>query len=296
MTRRADLDARIVRAAREAGAELLAPLAVKGLERSGDGLLVHTDGDALRCARVVAADGATGPTARLAGWGELPRRVPALESEVEVPAEALERFAGTARFDFDVPADGYAWVFPKRAHLSIGCVTTRASGRALRETLEAYLARVGVARPLRREDHAALIPIAPRAGVLARDAVLLVGDSAGLVDALTCEGLGHALESGVLAARAILEAGPEPGGAERRYQRSLNCNILPELRRARLLGRLVYGAPRLRDALFRRLGGRLARAMGELIAGERSYAELLGTPGNWLRGASGLLRGPAGDR
>lgn len=288
MTRRADLDARLVAGAREAGAELCSPCAVRGLERRGEGIVaLHTERGVFASSVVVAADGAVGVTASAAGFPALPRRVPALESEIGVPPEVLERFAGTARFDFDRPRDGYAWVFPKRDHLSIGCLATRRGGKGLRRTLETYLEHLELGPLASREDHGALIPVRPRPGPLARRGVLLVGDAAGLVDPLTAEGLGNALSSARLAAAALEEGLATPGVAERAYTAALAAELLPELARARLLARLTYSAPRARDLFFSLRGDALAEAVCRLIAGETTYRAALGTPRHWL----GLLTG-----
>jgi len=284
MTQRADLDAWIVAEAREAGAELCAPCAVRALERRGErSIALHTDPGTFTSSAIVAADGAVGVTASAAGFPALPHRVPALESELGVARGVLERFAGTARFDFDRPRDGYAWVFPKRDHLSIGCLATRGGGKELRRTLEAYLEHLELGPLASREDHGALIPVHPRPGPLARDGVFLVGDAAGLVDPLTAEGLGNALASARLAAEAI-EEGLEV--AERSYDAALAAELLPELARARALARLTYSAPRARDLLFRLRGEVLAEAVCRLIAGETTYRAALGTPRHWL----GLLK------
>ncbi len=283
MTQRADLDAKIVECAREAGAVLFAPREVKALERAGRRLVLRTDAGPIESAAVVAADGAVGVTARAAGFPDLQRRVPALECEIGVEEHVLTRFRGTARFDFDVPRDGYAWVFPKRRHLSIGCLATRTGGATLRRTLEEYLARLQLG-PLRsREDHGALIPLRPRPGPLACDGVFLVGDAAGLVDPLTGEGLSHALASARLAAMALDEGLGTNELAERHYRKTIAAEILPALALARPLARLVYGAPRLRDLLFRWRGVSLAEAVCRLIAGETTYRSALGTPRNWRR-------------
>src|SRR5258707_852687 len=74
---------------------------------------------------VIRADGATSPMAARLGWRPVPRRAPALEAEVTVPAPVFARFAEAARFDFGAVPGGYGWVFPKRAHLSIGVAATR---------------------------------------------------------------------------------------------------------------------------------------------------------------------------
>ncbi len=122
MTMRAELDQRLLDAALSDGAELRAPCELRGLRSVRGGVALQTTLGELRARYAVAADGALSPTARAAGWPEHRRGVPAIESEIRIDPTSFERFSGSARFDFGVPATGYAWVFPKREHLSVGCL------------------------------------------------------------------------------------------------------------------------------------------------------------------------------
>ncbi len=287
MTMRADLDRRLVEAAREAGAELLAPWTLDGLSPDGDGFALRTDRGVLGARYLVAADGAAGRTAGAAGWPAQRRAIPALESEVEVSPAEHRRLAGSARFDFGVVDGGYAWVFPKRRHLSVGCLSIARPAPALRRALEDYLARLGLDGPRRREDHGFVIPLEPRPPVRGR--VLLTGDAAGLADPVTCEGISFALLSGRLAARALVEGFERPAAAAAAYRRLLRP-VVAELRVARVVARLVYGHPRLRAALGRRAGRQLAEAMADVMTGAATYRGLLTRPRNYLRLAARCAR------
>jgi len=290
-TMRADLDQRLLAAALEAGSELEAPRELKGLQRAGEVLTIETERGPLRARYVVAADGALSRTARAAGWGPGPRDIPAIEWELRVAARERERFAGCARFDFGAIEGGYAWVFPKHEHLSVGCLSTRRRARDLRRALEGYLARLDLVGE--REEHGFVIPLAPRAATLARDGVLLVGDAAGLVDPVTCEGISFALSSGRLAAESIVRA--RAGGREacREYASALARTILPELSAARGLARLLHGHPRLRAAAFSRAGRALCEAATDVVAGRSTYRALLRRPRSWLKLLALGLQPPA---
>ena len=232
---------------------------------------------------MVAADGAFSRTARAAGWDENSHLVPAVESEIEVDDATHERFRDEARFDLGVPVHGYAWVFPKREHLSIGCLTTAPGKRQLRRTLDGYLQQLGITRIGRREDHGYAIPVRPRSTVLARDGVLLIGDAAGLADPVICEGITHAVASARCAAEAVIEHFESRTGVHAAYQRALAAEILPELTLSRFLSRLLYDHPSLRRAVFNRVGRPLCEAVAEIIAGRQTYRSLLRRPANYLR-------------
>ena len=100
---------------------------------------------------------------------------------------------------------------------------------------------------------------------------LLAGDAAGLVDAITREGIFFALLSGRYAAEALAQGGRGPA----EYTARLRAEIYPELARA---ARLKTGF--FRGAFTALLVDALARSrpvrdvMADLVAGRQSYASL----------------------
>jgi geranylgeranyl reductase family protein len=283
MTMRADLDHRLVEAARAAGVELLAPRRVRGLTQSSSDVQLETDGEPLVARYCVAADGAGSRTARAAGWPENENVIPALESEIRVAPIDHARFAGSARFDFGLLPSGYAWVFPKRDHLSVGCLSRLRGWGALREDLETYLKHLGLAEHGRREDHGFVIPVAPRSAELARGRVALIGDAAGLADPVTGEGISWAILSGHLAARALTAHPDDPAAMCNIYSELLDRDMLPELKIARRLAGLLYEYPRLRRLAFRRVGQSLCDVVGGVFLGEQSYRDLVRNPRNYFK-------------
>src|SRR2546426_3850816 len=209
MTMRERLDHVLVSAAAAAGAALHAPCTVSGMSLDPRHVRLDTDAGPVTAAFVIAADGAPGELARLAGWGGGRHLIPALEYEVHVDDATLDRFARVPRFDVGVVPCGYAWVFPKMAHLSVGVLTTRRGAINLHRWLAEYLRVSGLA-PRSLEPHGFVIPVRPRAGPLARQRMLLVGDAAGLADPVTAEGVSLAARSGGPAAPPVHPGGPHP--------------------------------------------------------------------------------------
>ena len=283
MTMRADLDHALVDAARKSGAQWMSPCEVRGLARQSGHVELDTSLGPVRAQFVIAADGATGRCAKLAGWNEGLATIPALEAEVRVDDAAHGALSATAMFDFGgVVEGGYGWVFGKRAHLSCGVLSMRRGQANLHERLERYLHAAGVRAVAPPDVRGYVIPVAPRAGGVARDRVMLAGDAAGLADPVTAEGISIAMHSGALAARAILSG----GGArdvEQAYSRDLRREILSELRIARLVAHVLYRRPRIGRALFEHAGQHLCEAMADVYLGRRSYTSLVTRPANWLR-------------
>jgi geranylgeranyl reductase family protein len=281
MTMRAPLDAALVGAAREAGAEVLAPCALRTVETVPGGVRLETERGPFRARFLVAADGALGRASRQAGWRPPPPGLPALEWEVDPGPEALRAFSDAARFD--LAPDGYAWIFPKRRHLSVGILSVRRQAPSLAPRLWRYLEGYGLGEPRSVERRGFVIPMTPREGPLVRGPVILAGDAAGLADPITAEGITHALLSGRLAAEALLAEGFGEVGTRRAYHAALRRRVLGELRLARLLARFLYRPSRLRRSLFRRHGGAFCQALTEVMIGRRSYRSLLLSPLSYLR-------------
>ena len=284
MAMRDRLDALLVARAVGAGARLLAPCRVRELAVSGARVRLGTDQGAVWADFVVAADGATGDIPRLAGWRDDHHAIPALEYEVAVDDATLRRFADEPRFDVGI-GRGYAWVFPKATHLSVGILSTRRGTRDLQDTLARYLALMGItaaasgAGPAERR-HGYVIPVRRRAGPLVRGRVLAAGDAAGLADPLTAEGISFALRSGQLAGQVLAAGLADPARVRVAYHRELGREIFPELRIGRLFATLLYDYPWIRAWVFRTWGQGLTEALADVFLGEQAYRH---TPGRALR-------------
>ncbi|MEO8539094.1 MAG: hypothetical protein ABI577_05080, partial [bacterium] len=134
---------------------------------------------------------------------------------------------------------GYAWVFPKAEVLSIGIVLPPGQAGTMKDRVRAYIealglgsAEVDIARGHKirfRRNHERIV----------NERALLAGDSAGLADEFTEEGISYAIESGRLAARNILRG--LGGGTIEGYQRDIDREVMPELRAARQIGFMFYG-------------------------------------------------------
>ncbi len=276
MTMRAQFDWLLVDAARQAGARVVYPCEVLDIAWRTDGSELDTRAGRLHARFVIAADGAAGRLARCGGWRDSRILAPALEYEVTVPPEILERFSQTARFDIGAVANGYGWVFPKRQHLSVGVgvlSSTRLGRRTLKQSLRRYLSAIGVAPLISVQRHGYVIPLSPHKSPLIRDRMMLVGDSAGLADPLTGEGISNAVISGCLAGEALIAGALHPDEVMAHYQERIDALILRELRGARSLARLLYGVPNLAAPLFRHRGARITERVVDIFMGEHSYAE-----------------------
>ena len=104
---------------------------------------------------------------------------------------------------------GYLWVFPRPGHCSVGIAApvghengTKLSARVLDLLAKRYPGSLG----LPREPYAASVPVG--GGAIAGPRFALIGDAANANDAITGEGIQHALDSAALLATALDETGP----------------------------------------------------------------------------------------
>jgi len=242
MTMRPAFDAYLVDRAVASGATLRDETSLTALETDGRRVRLQAGADIVSAAYIVGADGANGVTARLAGFPMGREPATAIEAEVAVPDAARARYEDAALLDFAVAPRGYAWIFGKGDHLSVGVYTVDPGmGRALRPALARFLAgrpdlRAGAV--LLQRGHRA--PLAGGREIRRRGAVVLAGDAAALADPLTGEGISYALASGRRAGTAVLSALAGDDGALAAYDRYLARDLCGDLRYARIVAAVAY--------------------------------------------------------
>jgi geranylgeranyl reductase family protein len=224
---RSQFDADLVRQNGERrGFEFIDGERVERISFDGGVFRVRTAKRELSARQLVGADGAYSIVNKTFGVAK-PR---ALATAIEVNV-ARSRVTASERFvpcvDYGVVQSGYGWIFPKDDQLSIGLYTLSKASR-LRERLVEYMAS--------KDALPAFDPLAgfeahriPVGGRLRAPAVpvYVVGDAAGLADALTGEGIYHALESGRLAGETLC-AVAAGRASHRSYYRRLWTSVLAD--------------------------------------------------------------------
>lgn len=226
MVARPELDNRLVAENRAHPAFVfLDGAAVRAIEWRSGRFQLRTDRGELRARQLIGADGANGIVDRCFRVGNPRGRAVAVELVLQrddLENDPVQRPC----FDFGAVARGYGWVFPKDSQLSVGLYTLARGQKDLRARLADYLAAKGFrwrGDPLASFE-AHTIPLG---GDRPRDPgipLYLVGDAAGFADALTGEGIYHALESGriagVLAGR-VARGEDSPSSYRARLERSV---------------------------------------------------------------------------
>jgi geranylgeranyl reductase family protein len=213
---RREFDEYLLRRAERAGATVREGERVQSVERSDQGVVVHTSRGSIRAPVAIGAGGHHCPIARAFGQisdGE--NVVVTRESETRVGAERLRKLTrrhGEPELFAEPDFRGYGWYFTKGDFLNvgIGCI---GDGRDLHRRADSMIERLrGDGRlpsdvelePFR--GHAYALRLAPPRRV-SGEGFALVGDAAGLARGVSGEGIGPAVESGRLAAAAVLTAG-----------------------------------------------------------------------------------------
>ncbi len=288
---RVDLDARLVEAAKRAGADLVEGSALEDLKSLDAGVVATLDdGRTITAPYAVAADGHYSAARRL-----LTPDAPPVLGEWSA---FRQYFSGVddprlwVLFERDL-LPGYAWIFPLpdgRANVGFGMLRgPGVTGKVLAAKWRELLARPSVrdvlgprAEPI-GTHRAWPIPSHLDPARLVTGRVLFVGDAAGVVDPMTGEGIAQALETGILATNSIVDGATDVAAVARRYRASVE----------RSLGRDLRFAGRLQRVLAHPLGARAAlRVVDTNRWTRRNFARwmfedypraILFTPDRWHR-------------
>ncbi len=257
VTPRLQLDAALVDLAVAAGADVRLGHAVKSAAVDSGTATVGVEGLGDLVARhVVAADGMWSPTRKALGLGPA-----GYLGEWHAFRQYVGGVTGVAAdelivwFDEDL-LPGYAWSFPLpngRANVGFGVLRdgTR-GGKDAKQLAAGLLARPHIAAALgpgaTPEGRQLAWPIPARVdrAVLAHGPVLFAGDAAAATDVMTGEGIGQALLTGRLAAKAIVTGGSVDAIAGR-YRADVRRELVADHRMSAMLGR-VLRHPRGADA------------------------------------------------
>ncbi len=302
VARRRDLDAALLDVARAAGAEVHDGHALVGATERADHVALDVDGlGRIEARYAIGADGM---------WSPLRKQVGLTPTGYLGEWHAFRQYfthvgASAARdlfvwFEPDL-LPGYAWSFPlPGGGANVGFGIQRGSATVSRVQEMAALWPALLERPHIREvlgpqatpeaPHRAWpIPARVDGLPLTGRRTLFVGDAAAACDTMTGEGIGQALLTGVLAARAVSVGGLDAAAVRATYERSVRAALLADHRMSLLLVR----------ALRHRRGARAAvRVAGATAWTRRSFARwlfedypraIVATPRRWHRGA---LSGP----
>ena len=281
---RADLDNYILSKALGKGAKVYDQTEVKAVSVAKNKVNIETEKKTFTANYVIAADGATGFSITHFKLNQQVVRVPAIESEITVDEKTFSKFKDVTRFDFGFVPHGYGWVFPKRDHLSIGVAFMKKVNQSIQTWFKKYLnlLEIRTENILKEQKHGYVIPLIRGKINCCKGRILFAGDTLGFADPLTAEGISYAVETGRLAAKAIMNYHRNFREVVNNYSRSIT-DVHKEIKAAKFLSEVVYGPLWLRKFIFKRYGKRLSELLADVITEKKKYSEMVKDPLNYLK-------------
>ncbi len=270
----------LVMRAQQLGAVLMDGQKVTQVRVDADWVEISTTDNIFRSRLVVGADGAYSVVAKELGMGRSMEYAVGIESEIVVPEEELVKWKSRVQIDLGCIPGGYAWVFPKRNHLSIGAGCLASKARYLDRHHQKFLSSLSIGSYTIARSSSHLIPTCTKGRLVWQDKALLLGDAAGFADPLTGEGIYNAILSAKLAAPVIENSLLMGKVGLQDYQQIVEKKIMSELRVARMLSKKIFRFPHLAFGMFNR-SDEVWRAVCNLMLGEIDYAAIKGKAGGF---------------
>jgi geranylgeranyl reductase family protein len=286
-TMREKLDSYMLEQALLQGAKVLFGTPVTGISQQTDCVEVSTAGGTYRCRTLIGADGASGVVARFSGLRKLITLGLAWEAEIRVDMAALSLFSETVMLDWGTLPGGYAWMFPKGDHISVGVGGPARLSKQMMQYYDTFLGMVIESIPVDlSREYTTLslrswpIPVKRGARVFHNGRTVITGDAAGLIDPMTGEGIYYAIRSGRIASEVCIDFLEGKSDSLDRYSQRINKELVAELAEAERIKNLFNTVPRKIHHLLRD-NERTWRAFGKILRGEKKYGDVRGGLGKW---------------
>lgn len=203
---------------------------------------------------IIAADGVTSKTLSLLNWPKFSKNslVLTITYEMRSTVSDIEKILGKDKVHLyfgikDLIPLGYAWLFPKKEHITVGWGNSlekiKNSRMEFKTFLNLEIVKTAIKNAKTEIYKAHMIPVDCRP-LLSRNNVLAVGDSAGFVDPISGKGIPYAMMGGLIAAEVIkLTENRKKTSKEldKLYEKRLNSKFLLMLKEKR----------KMRDRIFK---------------------------------------------
>ena len=263
-------DYALTRKAEEAGTRVLSGQPVTHLHGGATGVEVCIPAGVFRSQFLVGADGVYSVVARQTGLNHNVTYIAGINADIEVDEQELLGRRNRILVDVGCISSGYAWVFPKAGHLSVGIGCTGSRAKTLKRSYRDLLDSLNLGHYKVIRSGGGLIPSCAGKPTLSNGRIALIGDAAGLADPLSGDGMGNAILSAMLAAPVIKDCLAQGKANLIDYQQAVIENIVPNIKLARLLQRIFICFPDIFIKLLN-MDPRIWRGCCYMLCGELDY-------------------------
>ena len=273
IVKRKKLDSFLLDHAVNSGCNLLTTFNVVNIKKcSNVWQITSLDGRQIEAKAVVVADGSQ------SAWPKTFNLGPKKEKFASTFSGTIQRKGNlkseTARFEFGLVRNGFAWAFPLRNEVNIGMGTflDKKSSIPVNEILKSFLPDLGF-------DPSEVIGQEKRLRVwnghsnLSGDGILLVGDAASLCDPFLAEGLRPALMSGFEAAKSLNYWLDGNINSLDEYTKTMKNNWGNSMAWGKRIGQVFYRFPKVGYQLGVKRPTAPKR-IAQILSGEMSYEDI----------------------
>ncbi len=200
MIHRDKFDQYLSKKAIDLGAEIFTATKVTNLQRKTDGVEIKAKGESNSkyfAKLVILAEGPNVQLAKTLGFQTPSPMIKAFEYKVRGEwSDKLEFHFDSKKFPF-----GYSWVFPREGETNVGIVTTT---KDRKQRLDNFLKKKGITGRILKKI-GGQIPMHGPLKKLYHNRVLLVGDTAGMVNPIFYGGIRMAMTSGRIAGNTVVD-------------------------------------------------------------------------------------------
>jgi len=194
----------LIEKARNLGAEIHETEKVVRLEERENYVVVVTEKNKYFSDFVIGADGISNTVANSIGLKPNKRNAVVIEAEIKVKEKLFKKLNREMFFDFGYIPYGYAWIFPKAHHLSIGAGGIKKIIKNPKPYYLDFLSKYEIIDEIEtKQEYIYTIPVFNGKSKLTTSRTILIGDSAALVNPFLGEGIYYAIRSGQIAAEVI---------------------------------------------------------------------------------------------
>jgi len=265
LVKRHEFDSYLIDKAEEAGAVIVQNNEIVAIEQLRSGIRALGVGDSYKAQLLVGADGVNGVSMKQLDirqrWSTEDVAV-CINAEVPLDSKEIERVMFNEKESslsfidlyYGLIEWGYGWCFPNRESLNIGIGCRLDKARGLRAKWEQFLSKIAADKDIKikiTNKTSARVPLGGSPSRIIGRRTMLIGDAAGLVSAISGEGISYAIESGILAADIAAEAIHDKSPVHIvEYDRRMKKQLIGELNDLRFLAGIMYKSEKNLEMLF----------------------------------------------